>query len=216
MKEKGVSTMTKRIVAIVLTLIGGCALGTYGVFAWVDEEDEGEAIKSSIISEVQVFEDKPTAPTPETIAIMETTGLDQKSVELVYSYAKEFELEPSLLLAMMKVESGFNSTAVGKSKDRGYFQIIPPSEKAIANNWGYKVGLTYDPSRIFEPEYNIGLAVAYIDELRRKYNTDYHRILSEYNRGPGKLKSYYEQNGTYVTEYSNKVMRAEAKYANII
>lgn len=145
-------------------------------------------------------------------AIADGTPLDQKSAEALIRYADEYDLNPSLILSVIEVESNFNQWEVGSSRDRGYMQIIPATEKWLAKSFGKELGLQYDPEQIFDPEYNIGLAAAYLNLLKENYGEDYSRILSEYNRGPSNLKRYYQKHGTYSTSYSRKVLSAEKKY----
>lgn len=144
--------------------------------------------------------------------IHRNTPLDFESALWVVKYAKQFDLKPSIILAMMDVESHFNQYSVGADQDRGYLQIIPSTEKMLAKNFGSDIELTYDPERIFEPRYNIGLAVCYINFLRQYYGDDYHRILSEYNRGFYNLKKYYKAHKTYETAYSQRILEKKKGY----
>jgi soluble lytic murein transglycosylase-like protein len=122
------------------------------------------------------------------------------------------DLKPSLILAVIKLESNFNKYEVGEDNDRGYMQIIPSTEKWLAKKYGYKLGLKYNPKRIFEPEYNIGLGAIYLSILKESYGENYNRILSEYNRGPYNLREYYNKHKTYVTSYSRGVLRREKAF----
>ncbi len=140
------------------------------------------------------------------------TPLDYESALILISYADKYDLDPSLILSVIEVESNFNQWEVGSSRDRGYMQIIPATERWLASDFGGELGLKYNPDRIFDPEYNIGLAAAYLNLLQKNYGDDYSRILSEYNRGPSNLKKYYQRNGTYSTTYSRKVLSAEKRY----
>ena len=112
----------------------------------------------------------------------------------------------------MELESNFNQYEVGADNDRGYMQIIPSTEKWLAETYGEKYGLSYNPERIFEPEYNIGLASIYLSLLKDAYGDNYDRILSEYNRGPYNLQRYFEENNTYETTYSRVILTKEQKY----
>lgn len=144
--------------------------------------------------------------------IMEVTSLPEEAALSLVKYSDELEIRISLLLALMELESDFNKYEVGTHEDRGYMQIIPGTEKWLAEEYGDTIGVEYDPERIFEEDYNIGLSAVYINMLHNAYGDNYNRILSEYNRGPYNLKAYYEKNGTYSTSYSRKVLSLEKKY----
>jgi len=144
--------------------------------------------------------------------ISDETPLDFKSSVVLVSYADRFDLKPSLLLSMIELESNFNQWEVGTSQDRGLMQIIPSTEKWLAEDFGDKIGVKYDPSKIFEPDYNIGLAATYLNIIQKAHGNDYNKILSEYNRGPYGLARYYEKNKTYETAYSRVILSKEKKY----
>lgn len=144
--------------------------------------------------------------------IAKKTPLDIETAAIVVAYSKKFNIKASLILAVIKLESNFNRYEVGDNDDRGYMQIIPSTEKWLAKNYGHKLGFKYNPKQIFKPEYNIGLGVIYLSILKKSYGEDYDRILSEYNRGPYKLKKYYEKNKTYATSYSRGVLRRENSF----
>lgn len=147
--------------------------------------------------------------------IMEKTPLSEEAAFAVEKYSRAFKIRVSLLLALMELESDFNKYEVGTHADRGYMQIIPGTEKWLAEEFGEILGLSYDPQRIFEEEYNIGLSALYIDLLQNAYGDNMHRILSEYNRGPYNLRAYYERHQTYSTSYSRKVLSLEKKYIDL-
>ncbi|MDN5351231.1 MAG: hypothetical protein PWQ12_147 [Clostridiales bacterium] len=144
--------------------------------------------------------------------ISEETPLDYESALALVKYSDLYDIPYSLVLSIIEMESNFQSDLVGSNQDRGYMQLIPNTERYLATTFGEELGLTYDPERIFEPEYNLALGIKYLDILSDNYGDDYNRILSEYNRGPGNLAKYYAENQTYVTSYSKKVLSVEKKY----
>jgi len=147
--------------------------------------------------------------------IMEVTSLPEEAAMTIVKYSKKFGIRTSLLLAMMELESDFKKYEVGTHNDRGYMQIIPGTEKWLAEEYGEMIELKYNPERIFEEEYNIGLSALYINILSNAYGDNFNRILSEYNRGPYNLKEYYQKHGTYSTGYSNKILFLEKKYESL-
>lgn len=140
------------------------------------------------------------------------TPLDFQTALIVVKYAKQFDLEVSLLLGVMDLESNFKQFEVGKAQDRGYMQIIPSTEKWLIKEFGEVLGFEYNPKRIFEPDYNIGLGAAYLHMLKESYGSNDDRILSEYNRGPYNLRRYYQKHATYETTYSRVVKSRAKKY----
>lgn len=144
--------------------------------------------------------------------IEKNTPLDFDTSYVIISYARKFNIKPSLILAMIDLESNFEQYCEGSHKDRGYLQIIPSTEKWLAEEFGDELNIEYNPERIFEPEYNIALGSAYISLLSSAYGDDINRILSEYNRGPYNLKKFYDKHKTYETAYSRSILTREKKY----
>ncbi len=146
--------------------------------------------------------------------ITEKTPLEDYEAEVVMECSELYDIRPSLILAIIDLESSFNKNLVGTSNDRGYMQIIPNTEKWLANAYGSELGLKYNPKNIFNAEYNIKLAVKYLSVLKNKYKDDT-QMLTAYNRGEGGMASWYKKYNTYETEYSKVVFAREEKYLDI-
>lgn len=166
--------------------------------AWAVQKKEGIPLKADHVE---------TAHT-----IYEETPLSLEAALYLAYYCDIYSVEPALVLSIIEVESKFNQHAVGKSKDRGYMQIIPSTERWLARSYGKELGFDYNPDKIFQPEYNLGLAIRYIADLEDKYGNNDHRVLSEYNRGSVRLANYFRQNQTYQTTYSRSILRRMPKY----
>lgn len=166
--------------------------------AWAIEKKEGIPLEAEQVSQAHEIYDL----TPLSL---------EASLYLTY-YCDIYSVDPALVLSIIEVESRFNQHAVGSSKDRGYMQIIPSTERWLARSYGKELGLAYDPNQIFQPEYNLGLAIRYIAEMENKYGDNDHRVLSEYNRGSVRLASYYQRNQTYQTSYSRSIISRMPKY----
>ncbi len=145
-------------------------------------------------------------------ALADETPLNLQESAILLGYCEKMNIRPSIVLGLIETESKFKKYAVGTSQDRGYMQIIPGTEKWLAYRYGYRLNVRYDTSKIFEPEYNFALGIIYLNHLMRVHGEDYHRILSEYNRGPYNLKAYYEKHKTYQTSYSILVLKRATKY----
>src|SRR6056297_487757 len=144
--------------------------------------------------------------------LADRTPLTLQESAILLGYCDKMKMKPSIILGLIETESNFNKFAVGTSKDRGYMQIIPDTEKWLAHRYGYRLYINYDSSNIFEPEYNFALGIIYLNHLKRVYGENYHKILSEYNRGPYNLKMYYNKHKTYQTSYSKLVLKKSEKY----
>ncbi|MBF8983585.1 transglycosylase SLT domain-containing protein [Lutibacter sp. B2] len=172
--------------------------------------------KQNILNEIRSGEDPVQfgiiSDLDKVTRIVKQTPLDLETANIVVAYAQKFDVNPSLILAVIKQESNFKKYEVGSSQDRGYMQIIPETEKWLVSKYGKKLGIKYNPKQIFEPKYNIGLGVVYLSVLKKAHGENYNKILSEYNRGPHNLKRYYNKHKTYVTAYSRGILSKEKNY----
>lgn len=149
----------------------------------------------------------------KAVKIFENTPLDLQTSSVIVKYSEELDVSIPLVLGLIDLESKFKQYEVGNAKDRGYCQIIPSTEKWLANEYGHLLNLEYNPERIFEPEYNIGLGMIYLSILQKAYGNDVDRILTEYNRGPYSSKTYFERNNTYRSTYSKTVASRASNYS---
>ena len=91
-----------------------------------------------------------------------------------------FTVDPSLVYALTRTESGFDSSAVSAAGARGLMQLMPVTAHFIARNQGLS-GIVSDPSA------NLALGQGYIHYLGSQpgINQNLLAILASYNAGPG-------------------------------
>lgn len=148
----------------------------------------------------------------KAVKISKTTKLSLEGSVALVKYSDMMDIDYDLVLSLIEVESNFNQFLVGRDSDRGYMQIIPGTEKYLVERFGAELGVEYDPSRIFDADYNLALGIKYIDHLSEVHGNDLDKILTEYNRGPYGLASYYSRHNTYQTIYSQTVLSKKPKY----
>ncbi len=144
-----------------------------------------------------------------------STPLDLEASAALVHYVELYDLDYSLILSIIETESNFQPYLVGTSNDRGLMQIIPSTEKGLVDLYGGTIGVEYNPSRIFEPDYNLGLGISYIAHLVDVYGMDEEKVLTAYNRGDGGMASYYANYSTYSTPYSRSVIDRSTKYREL-
>ncbi len=82
--------------------------------------------------------------------------------ESVWRWAREYEVDPLLIWAVMREESGFRPTAVSSSGARGLMQLLPSTARWIAEK---KLGIPFQEDLLFDPDYNIRLGPGYLRYL---------------------------------------------------
>lgn len=115
-----------------------------------------------------------------------------KKYDSIISQASEkFSLEPSLVKAVIKAESGFDHKAVSSKGARGLMQLMPDTADDMAVD---------DP---FNPTQNIFGGTRYLSKLMERYKNNIKHVLAAYNAGPEKVDQYkgvppYEETKTFI------------------
>lgn len=110
---------------------------------------------------------------------------------IIEKYARRYDVDATLIRAVIQVESSFNPATVSKKGARGLMQLIP----ATAERYGVK--------KIHDPDENIRGGVHYLRDLLRMFSNDLPRVLAAYNAGENAVLRYggippYEETRTYV------------------
>lgn len=105
----------------------------------------------------------------------------------VEKYSNNSNVEPELVLALMKQESVFDFKAHSWANAYGLMQLIPQTAKEMA--YIKKDPLTNN-RQLFDPEYNIELGTQYLKQLSLKFKGQKEFILAAYNAGPHRVSRW--------------------------
>ena len=105
--------------------------------------------------------------------------------------AKRNELDPALLSAVIRQESGFAPRAVSSAGAMGLMQLMPETARELG---------VRDP---FDPEQNVNAGAKYLRGLIDRYHGRLDFALAAYNAGPGAVDRYngmppYRETQSYV------------------
>lgn len=129
---------------------------------------------------------------------MGTTG-NPKYDELIRQSSARHGVDPNLIIAVMRQESGFKARAVSYKGATGLMQLMP----ATARRFGV--------TNIYDPAQNIEGGTRYMRFLLDKFNGDVKLALAGYNAGEGAVIKY----GTAIPPYRetrNYVRAISARY----
>ncbi|MFH1610144.1 MAG: transglycosylase SLT domain-containing protein, partial [Candidatus Bipolaricaulota bacterium] len=107
--------------------------------------------------------------------------------DAVIRWSSAYGVDPYLVLAVMREESGFSSTAVSSSDARGLMQLLPSTARWIAEE---KLKVPYREADLARPEVNIQLGTWYLGYLLREFAGDTAKAVAAYNGGPGNLQRW--------------------------
>ncbi len=115
--------------------------------------------------------------------------------EIIHEKANAYNIDPSLVKAVIKTESNYNSRAISRKGAMGLMQLMP----STANDLN-----VHNP---FDPEENIEGGIKYLKYLLEKFNGNLTLALAAYNAGPKRVEKYgYVPPITETKQYVNKVL----------
>lgn len=100
--------------------------------------------------------------------------------------ARKFDLDPALVAAVAKAESGFDKDAVSEKGAVGLMQLLPGTAEYVADKIGYDERIRLD-----DPQCNITLGSAYLRYLFEKFDGEF-EVLCAYNAGEGRVRGWLE------------------------
>jgi soluble lytic murein transglycosylase len=99
--------------------------------------------------------------------------------QIVRGHARNYNLDPALLAAMIYQESKFKADARSASGAIGLMQLLPDTAKGIALHTG---GTAFRVDDLYDPEINVRYGAWYLRHLLDKYG-DERTALAAYNAG---------------------------------
>lgn len=112
--------------------------------------------------------------------------------DLVVAAAQRHELDPNLLLAVMRVESVYDPEIVSYAGAIGLLQIMPRTGRLIAHNLGLHEFRTDD---LLDPATNIEMAAWYLRSLLDRFEGRLPLAIAAYNGGPHNVRRWMEEHG---------------------
>lgn len=111
----------------------------------------------------------------------------KKYEPLLQQAAREFDVEPALLKAVMAAESGFNPGAVSPKGAVGLMQLLPATAARYGLQPDKKKSIA---QKLTDPKTNIRLGAHYLRDLGRLFPTRQDLVLASYNAGEGAVQKY--------------------------
>ena len=134
--------------------------------------------------------------------------------QIVRGHAKNYDLDPALLAAVIYQESKFRADAKSSSGAIGLMQLRPQTAEGIAIRTG---GTHFRVSDLYNPEINVRYGAFYLRRLLTKYD-DTRLALAAYNAGQANVDAW-RANGEGIVfpetrEYVDSVLETRDVYAD--
>jgi soluble lytic murein transglycosylase len=107
--------------------------------------------------------------------------------QLLYELAGKEKVDPLLLAAIIRSESGFNPFAESNKGARGLMQLMPSTAEQMAR----ELKLNYqDSDDLYTQDVNLRLGARYFSNLLKSFNGSLVLAVAAYNAGPSKVKAW--------------------------
>jgi soluble lytic murein transglycosylase-like protein len=135
------------------------------------------------------------------------TGLDAvgeaRLARIIYDESSAQNLDPLLVMALIKTESTFYNWARSYKGAKGLMQIMPRTGRWAAQ----ELDLEWDGDRtLYNPDLNVRLGIYYLSSLQERYRDDTLLSLAAYNAGPTSLSRRIRRGKALPKGYANKVL----------
>lgn len=115
-------------------------------------------------------------------------------VGAIESSAARHGVDPDLVCAVIKCESGWDEGAVSQAGAVGLMQVMPSTAESLGE-LGVVNAAEFDPAALADPEVNIEYGCAYLGYLQDRL-TSLDEIVAAYNAGIGAVQGWIADGGT--------------------
>ena len=138
----------------------------------------------------------------------------QQIARTILKVAKQYQIDPLMILAIIKTESSFRTTVKSWAGAIGLMQIKPIVVKDVADEMPVSGRPAAELLR--DPKSNIQVGVHYLSNLMDRFGgTNWHHVLAAYNMGPTYVSKLVRRNQQPSKKYFSKVMSNYQDYSRV-
>jgi len=128
---------------------------------------------------------------------------------IVTTNAARNNVDPNLVLALIRQESAFQETARSSANARGLMQVLPSTGRILAGKAGI---VPYSVSKLYHPDANIALGTRYLASLLQRYDGKVELALAAYNAGDSRVDRWLEEFGNLdMAEFVERIPFGETR-----
>jgi soluble lytic murein transglycosylase-like protein len=126
--------------------------------------------------------------------------------ELIFQKSQKYDVDPSLVAAVIEQESRFKPRAISPVGARGLMQLMP------------RTGRWMGARNLYDPEQNVDAGVKYLKYLDKTFNGDTKKVIAAYNAGEGNVRRYrgtppFRETRTYVKNVTRNYQKRQKQLA---
>lgn len=125
----------------------------------------------------------------------------------IRAQAERTGLPASLIAGIIRQESAFDPRATSPVGARGLMQLMP----ATAREMSGKVGIPYQPDRLYRPEVSIRLGSFYFKEVLDGFDGNVELALAGYNGGPNRIRRMWNEERTELDDFLENLAIDESR-----
>lgn len=142
--------------------------------------------------------------------------------ETITEAARTYGVDPYLVAAIIRTESGWDAEAESNRGAQGLMQLMPETARDIVAK-GYVDGDVYSPENLTDPETNIEFGCAYLSFLLSYFNGATDKAIAAYNAGMGNVDDWTSEGDALhkviafpeTQAYLVRVNMAQARYREL-
>lgn len=128
----------------------------------------------------------------------------ERTARVLVREAQTRGIDVGLVLAVIEIESHFDAFAVSRVGAIGLMQLMPRTGEYLAERHGVD---WHGPRTLFDPAANVLLGVAYLEELRDRFD-ELSTALAAYNHGPSAIRRRVRTGAPVPARYARAVLAA--------
>ncbi len=153
------------------------------------------------------FTNTPTGNLPWKLYLKETVSQPRRPLayeRLIEELSLQHGLDPSLVKAVVEVESNFDPLAVSPKGAMGLMQLMPSTARLLG------------VANPFDPRENLEAGIRYLKTLLERFNYELHLALAAYNAGPEVVSTMgnippFEETRQYVKKVLEKYRQLKGR-----
>lgn len=110
--------------------------------------------------------------------------------EIIMEESQKNDLDPLLVAAVIRTESGFKKDAESAKGAKGLMQVMPDTALWVVEKKGWE---KFSEEDLFEPGVNIAIGTWYLGDLMKTFNGNRHSALAAYNGGRSRVNGWLQE-----------------------